>query len=164
MDTKTSRAPVQSRARQAPVAAQPRWAEWGALVAAAVGLAGSVYLTVEHYTSPAILACPEGRVIDCRTVTTSPQSVLFGVPVALLGAVFFVVMVALTLPVAWRSERPGIRLARCGLAVAGVAMMLYLLYAELFLIDAICLWCTLVHVAMLALAAGVAFGTADRLR
>lgn len=133
-------------------------------MAAVVGLAGSVYLTVEHYTSPAILACPSGRVVDCRTVTTSAQSVLFGVPVAVLGAVFFAVMVALTLPVAWRSSGAGIRLARGGLAAAGVAMMLYLLYAELFLIDAICLWCTLVHVCVFALAAGVAFGTADRPR
>jgi uncharacterized membrane protein len=61
------------------------WFERGALVAAAVGLAGSVNLTVEHDTSPAILGCPAGRVIDCRTVTTSAQSVLFDVPMAVLG-------------------------------------------------------------------------------
>jgi uncharacterized membrane protein len=134
------------------------------MLAAAAGLAASVYLTVEHYTSPAILACPAGRVIDCRAVTTSPQSVLVGVPVALSGTVFFAVMLALTLPVAWRAGSRALPLVRCGLAAGGVAVMLYLLYEELFVIDAICLWCTLVHLAVLGLAAGVAFGTAERPR
>jgi uncharacterized membrane protein len=44
--------------------------------------------------------------------------------------------------------------------VAGVGMVLYLVYAELFILDAICLWCTAVHVLALALFAVVGFGAA----
>jgi uncharacterized membrane protein len=47
--------------------------------------------------------------------------------------------------------------------VVGVLFVLYLLYAELFLIDAICLWCTAAHIAAVGLAAGVAFAVADEL-
>jgi len=39
--------------------------------------------------------------------------------------------------------------------VAGVAMVLHLVYAELFQIDAICLWCTTVHVITVVLFAVV---------
>ena len=35
---------------------------------------------------------------------------------------------------------------RLGWAVVGLCTILYLLYAELFAIDALCLWCTAVHV------------------
>ena len=37
------------------------------------------------------------------------------------------------------------RYARLAAAVGGVAMVLWLVYAELFIIDAICLYCTVVH-------------------
>ncbi|HEX6872632.1 MAG TPA: vitamin K epoxide reductase family protein [Micromonosporaceae bacterium] len=118
------------------------------LVAAGLAVAGlgiSVYLTVEHYTAAVSLACPTSGAVNCERVTSSPQSLVFGIPVALLGVGYFLVMLALVLPAAWRSARPGLRAARIGLGAAGVAFVLYLIYAELFLINAICLWCTAVH-------------------
>jgi uncharacterized membrane protein len=36
----------------------------------------------------------------------------------------------------------------------------YLVYAELFVLDAICLWCTAVHVITVALFGAIAWGTA----
>jgi uncharacterized membrane protein len=38
--------------------------------------------------------------------------------------------------------------------------VVYLVYAELFLVDAVCLWCTVVHVLTVALFAVVALATA----
>jgi uncharacterized membrane protein len=38
-----------------------------------------------------------------------------------------------------------VRRARVGAAVAGILMVLYLVYTELFTLDALCLWCTAVH-------------------
>ena len=78
-------------------------------------------------------------------MTTSPQSEIFGIPVAMLGLVYFVPMIALCLPVAWRSTDRRIHLARLILSIVGVGMILYLLIAELFIIKAICLWCSSVH-------------------
>ena len=138
-----------------------RWYRWGALAASAGGAAVSAYLTIEHYTTPALLACPEGTVVNCQKVTTSAQSVVLGVPVALAGLLFFLAMVALTLPPLWRARPTYVRSLRVGAAAAGVAFVLYLVYAELFLVNAICLWCTVAHVAALALLAIVGFATAE---
>ena len=77
------------------------------LALALVGLAVSVYLLVDHYTAATPLACPEGTVVNCQRVTTSPQSTVMGIPVALLGVVFFVVLAAVSRPAVWRA--PGIR-------------------------------------------------------
>jgi uncharacterized membrane protein len=66
-------------------------------------------------------------------------------PVAVLGLAFFVAMAALCLPWSWRRPEPIVRYARLAAALGGVAMILWLVYAELFIIDAICLYCTVVH-------------------
>jgi uncharacterized membrane protein len=127
---------------------------WIWVTTAAVAMAGlgvSVYLTIEHYTAAATLACPDTGVVNCLKVTTSPQSTVLGIPVAVLGLVFFGAMAVLTLPALWRNRSAPVRRARLGLAAAGIATVLYLLYAELFLVDAICLWCTAVHVLTFAL-------------
>jgi uncharacterized membrane protein len=127
---------------------------------ATVGLLLSAYLTVEHLTAPGSLACPATAAVNCARVTTSEQSTLFGVPVALLGVGFFVAMMLLCLPWTWRLPDPRVEWGRIGLAVTGVAFVLYLVYAELFLLDTICLWCTAVHILTLALLGTVAMATA----
>jgi uncharacterized membrane protein len=130
------------------------------LVIALVGLAISAYLTVEHFTSPAVLACPEGATVNCVKVTTSPWSEVLGIPVALLGLAYFVVMSALLTPAAWR--RRALDPVRIAGAAAGVVMILYLIWAELFRVNAICLWCTAVHLCTLALLATVLWRTTSR--
>ncbi|HWD25343.1 MAG TPA: vitamin K epoxide reductase family protein [Acidimicrobiales bacterium] len=116
------------------------------LVASLVGLGISIYLTLVHYDHSLTLSCPSTAVFNCATVQHSPQAVIFGVPVAVLGLPFFVVMVALALPYAWRI--PSIRVAQLRLAasVVGLGFAFYLVYTELFTIHAICLWCSGVHV------------------
>jgi len=140
----------------------PRWERLGSLILALAGLAVSAYLTVEHYSSSTTLACPETGVVNCVKVTTSSYSELAGVPVALLGLLFFAGMSVLCAPVAWRAVDPWVGRARLAGAVAGVVMVVYLVWAELFRIDAICLWCTVVHVLTVALFAVLVLGAALR--
>ena len=52
-----------------------------------------------------------------------------------------------------------IRAARLAWSLIGVGTALWLVYAELFKIDAICLWCTAVHVITLAVFVTTIFGT-----
>jgi uncharacterized membrane protein len=139
----------------------PRWPAVTSLVLSLVGLAVAVYLTVEHYASSTTLACPESSVINCQKVTTSAQSTVFGIPVALLGLIFFVVVLPACLPTAWRSGRPEVRWGRLAFTLIGVAFVVYLVYTELFTLNAICLWCTAVHVITVLLFAVVALGTAS---
>lgn len=129
-------------------------------VVALIGLALSAYLTVEHFTSTAVLACPEGTTINCAKVTSSPWSVFLGVPVAVLGLAYFVAMTALVTPVAWR--RPRLDLVRIAGAGLGVVMVLYLIWVELFRVNALCLWCTGVHLTTLVLLGTVLWRIASR--
>jgi len=124
----------------------PRWPGLVGTVASALGLGIAGYLTFEHFTSSSSLACADNGVVNCLKVTTSSYSAVAGVPVAVLGLVYFAVMLALQLPPMWRRPERAVRVGRLAWAVVGLCTILYLLFAELFAIDAICLWCTAVHV------------------
>jgi uncharacterized membrane protein len=127
------------------------WLRWGSLVVCVLGLAASAYLTYEHYSSSTSLACPDTGAINCLKVTTSSYSKVLGVPVALLGLLFYVGMTALCSPPAWSARNPWVGRVRLLGAVSGVVFVVYLVWAELFRIDAICLWCTAVHVLTVVL-------------
>lgn len=129
----------------------PRRLRWASLGISFGAFAVSVYLTIAHLVDPGLLVCAATSAINCTKVTTSAQSVAMGVPVAYLGVIWSSTMVGLCLPVAWRSRAPWVGVVRLILAIAGVAFVLWLIYAELFLIRAICLWCTVVHVLTFAL-------------
>ncbi|MDQ6687304.1 MAG: vitamin K epoxide reductase family protein [Actinomycetota bacterium] len=151
-------------ARRRPAASQwdaPSWAAPTSLVLCVLGLAVSAYLTYEHYTGSKTLACSSNGVVNCHAVTTSSYAVVYGVPVALLGLLFFAVMTLLCLPQTWR-RGGGLDGARLGATGIGVLMVLYLLFVELFRLDRICLWCTAVHVLTIALFAVVAGAEAVR--
>jgi len=116
------------------------------------GLGVSIYLTIDHFAkiNP---TCPAGGgFINCTKVTTSPQSYFppFSgwphVPVALLGLCFYVVMVVINLPAAWRTADRRVHVARLALVALGICFVLYLVATELLVIGNICLWCTSVHV------------------
>ena len=124
----------------------PRWAGLVGTAASLAGLGVAGYLTYEHFTGSTNLACSDKGVVNCLAVTTSAYSKVAGVPVAVLGLVFFAIMVILQLPPMWRRTNRLIRWCRLGWSVVGVGTVVYLLATELFRIDAICLWCTAVHV------------------
>ncbi|NEA32798.1 vitamin K epoxide reductase family protein [Streptomyces sp. SID13031] len=121
------------------------WLPWATLVLSIAGVAVASYLTYEHFTAGTTLACPDTGVVNCLKVTSSEYSKLFGIPVALLGLLFFIGMTALSLPPLWRTTSPWPSRLRLTAVVVGVIFVCYLIWAELFQIDAICLWCTVVH-------------------
>jgi uncharacterized membrane protein len=152
MTTAPTPAPAPAPATaQAQRRARPRWViitTFG-LSLLAVGL--TAYLTVTHYTDPTALACPDTGIVNCTAVTTSSWSAIVGVPVALIGLLWAAAMASLNSPWAWRSSAAWVDLARLALSTAGALMVLYLVYVELFRVDAICLWCTGVHLTTVAL-------------
>jgi uncharacterized membrane protein len=123
------------------------WLRWATLVLALAGLGVSIYLTYAHYTESALAGCTETTgVVNCGKVTTSAQSVVFGIPVAVLGLAFYVFAVGIFSPWAWKARRREVGMLRLASLVVGIGFVLYLLYAELFQIGSICLYCTSVHV------------------
>lgn len=134
------------RSEEAQSAAAPLgWLPWATLVVSIAGVAVAAYLTYEHFTAGTTLACPNTGVVNCVKVTSSSYSKLAGIPVAVLGLGFFLAMVVLSLPPLWRTASPWPSRARLAAVVVGVVFVCYLIWAELFQINAICLWCTVVH-------------------
>ncbi len=144
-----------------PTSPPPSWRSILATLISVAGTGVATYLTLAHYSAGVPLACPDTGAINCEAVTTSAQSVVFGVPVAVLGLVFFVPMLVLSLPWAWRTPRRLVARARLAMSVVGIGFVFYLVYAELFEIQKICLWCTSVHVLTFLLFVVVVTGWDD---
>ncbi len=109
-----------------------------------LGVPITIALTVAHFTSSSILVCPSTGIINCAKVTTSAQSYFLGIPVAVLGLLFFIYLSIINSPWGFRQAR--LRVPRLGSMFLGVAFVLWLISAELLIINNICLWCTAVHV------------------
>jgi uncharacterized membrane protein len=85
---------------------------------------------------------------NCEVVNTSIYSELFGIPIALLGALSYVALIALGLAV-WKDiYAEYARLARFFIAAVGVAFYLYLTYIEVAVLREICPWCVMTSIAM----------------
>ena len=123
----------------------------GAVALAGIAVAG--YLTWVHYDEDA-LVCVAGH--GCETVQQSDYAEIAGVPVALLGLVSYSVIASL---IAWDAPTP--RLGAASLAFVGLLFSLYLLALQLFVINAICVWCVANDVVV---APALAILTAVRLR
>jgi uncharacterized membrane protein len=124
-----------------------------------IGLAVSVYLTIEHYTGSTTLACSDKGAVNCAKVTTSQWSHIGAIPVAVFGLVFFVAMTALCSPAGWRVRQlDGVRIVA---VVVGAVSVVYLVWVELFRVSAICLWCTAVHICTVALLGTVLWTTSE---
>jgi uncharacterized membrane protein len=128
----------------------PRWAQIATLLLSLLGLGLSIYLTITHFDKQ-LLVCSSTGAIDCAKVTTSAQSRFLGIPVAFLGLANYVVMTGLNSPWAWRARVRWIHVARFVLAIVSMCFALWLIYAEIEIIGAICLYCTAVHVTTFAL-------------
>lgn len=132
-------------ARQAPDLA-------ALVVMAVIGIGISIYLTTEHYAKVAPI-CPATGGINCAKVTSSTFSVVPGtqLPITVPGLLWFIVMgglagVALFRLARLRPEPARLRLAQFVVGAGGMAFVLYLVYAEIVQLHAICLWCTGVHI------------------
>lgn len=129
----------------------PRWAQWSSFALSLVGLGISLYLTITHFDAAALVCPGKATIINCAQVTTSGESRLLGIPVAFLGLGQYVVMSVLNSPWGWARPERWVHRVRVGLAIVGMGFVLWLLGAELLIIDHICLWCSGVHLVTFAL-------------
>jgi uncharacterized membrane protein len=106
-----------------------------------VGSADATYLTAEALDPQVSLYCPSGGVVNCTLVTSSLYSRFLGVPVALMGLAWFVVLTVLfVLP---RTSR--LSALQLPLWFAGMLFVAYLVVVELFVLKAICPYCPVAH-------------------
>jgi uncharacterized membrane protein len=98
---------------------------------AGIGVAG--YLTWAHFADQSVI-CVQGG--GCEQVQESSYSEIAGIPVAVLGLASYLTVLALLV---W--DAPIARLSAASIAVVGLLFGAYLVVVQLFVIDAICVWC-----------------------
>jgi uncharacterized membrane protein len=116
-----------------------------AIAVAVIGLGIATYLTIVHYTGgTSVCAIAHG----CETVQKSDYSKLAGVPVALLGLLGYVGILAALIKDGERGRE-----AAAFLSILGFGFSAWLTYTEIAIIDAICIWCVGSAICMTILAA-----------
>jgi uncharacterized membrane protein len=119
------------------------------IVLAIIGLVDSVYLTWVKLANRYALCGPIG---DCESVNSSQYSEIAGVPIALIGALGYILIILLIVLEArggiWKEYSPYLVL---GITLAGSLYSIYLTYLEVAVIHAICPYCVLSAVVIILL-------------
>ncbi len=113
------------------------WITW--LVVAIVGFADAAYLTASHYSDKAV-EC--SLVHGCDVVLTSSYATIGLIPVALLGAMYYAVL--LLGMVAYLDTRSALLFGWLPrLTVCGLLSSLWFVYLQVFVLHAYCQYCLL---------------------
>jgi uncharacterized membrane protein len=99
---------------------------------ALAGAAIAAYLVYARYTGTRI-ACATG---GCETVQHSKYAKVGGIPVAVLGLVAYLAMLATAL-----SRRLEAAVVAAAIVLAGLVFGVYLIVIQVAVIDAVCQWC-----------------------
>jgi uncharacterized membrane protein len=112
------------------------------VVIATIGLGWATYLTYVHYSGSTPLCSLKGD--PCAAVQKSRYSELAGIPVALIGAIGYLLILGSLLV----SEGERARFATVALTLGGFGFSLYLTYREVFTLKKICEDCVASAVIM----------------
>ena len=111
----------------------------GWLVVSLIGFVDAAYLTIQHYRG-ASLDCYMLR--DCEEVTTSQYATLGSIPIALLGAIFYLSIILFSAAYL-DTKRSRLLIIISTLTSAGFLVSVILVYLQIFVIRAFCLHCLL---------------------
>ncbi len=122
-----------------------------------LGIAASGMSTYVHYrllTDPSYTSfCDVSSTMNCTQAYLSRYGSIFGVPVALAGVLYFV-LILLLISVDLRGQ-PAARESATGyiflLSIVGLAMVMYLGWASYFQLHTVCLFCATTYVAVIAI-------------
>jgi len=120
---------------------------WFLAAAAYVGFVISLYLTFVHYRG---YVSPCYVVHGCEQVQTSKYSVVLGIPVALLGTIFFGLMVYLGIGLLTGSRAALVR-AHKVLAFLGALAVIPLFLLQAIVLRAFCTYCVATEIVMLSM-------------
>ncbi len=114
-------------------------------VLAAIAMVALGYLAVVKLTnSTAVCFVVQG----CDTVQASKYSTFMGIPVAIYG-LGMATLVLVSVVAWWRTGDRRILYVPYGLGLIGVFVIATLVYLELFVIHAICIWCTTAGISLI---------------
>ena len=107
------------------------------LIVSFVGFLDATYLTIEHYRG---VIPPCTILAGCGNVTTSKFALIAGVPVALLGAIYYLSIFILSVLYLDCKKKSFLQLT-AKLTIIGFLASAYFVYLQLFVIGYICLYC-----------------------
>ncbi len=116
-------------------------------ILAFVGFLDAMFLTIEHVLEAPV---PCSIIGGCETVLTSTYSEIGGIPVAFFGVLYYASIFLLALLSLTRMEKKYVVLAS-KLTFAGLCVSLVLVFLQLFVIKAICVYCMLSALTSMAL-------------
>ena len=102
-----------------------------------VGMADTIYVTINHYKG---VIPPCTLLNGCETVLTSKYSEIFGVPIALIGALFYST-VFLSALAYLKTKNNKIIIVFLVLTALAFLMSLFFVYLQFFVIKAVCEYC-----------------------
>lgn len=117
----------------------PNWIVIGILIIAFIGFFDAVYLTTNHYSGTVAPCFITG---GCDQVTTSSYSKILGIPVALLGALYYLSVLFLGMLYAQKRNFLTFKLLHF-LTYFGFAFSLWFIYVQAEIIGAWCVYCLL---------------------
>ena len=112
---------------------------YGWLLLSLIGFTDASYLTVKHYRGevpPCFLSS------GCETVTTSKYSTVFTIPVALIGAIYYLAVFLLSVLYLDTKRTIFIKIIP-PLTGGGFIASVIFIYLQLFVLHAICLYCVI---------------------
>jgi uncharacterized membrane protein len=111
-----------------------------------IGLGIALYLSAVELQG-GVPVC--GPIKGCEEVARSEYSRIAGIPVAVFGVGLSLIL--LSLAVAWwKTDLYVLLLGHYGLSLAGVIFEAYFMYLQIFVIGAVCIWCTSYGVSLIA--------------
>ena len=118
---------------------------WILVVLDVIGLAIASYLSVVELGG-GVPVC--GPLKGCETVATSKYAWIGPFPVAVYGVILSLIL--LTLALAWiKTDKPWMLDLHYGLSLIGVIFEVYFLTLQVFVIRAVCIWCTLYGISLI---------------
>lgn len=103
-----------------------------------LGFLDATYLTILHYKN----VIPPCTIGSCETVLTSQYSVILGIPLALLGSLFYLSVIVLSLLILTNYKKIFLQLFYAQ-ATIGFIISLILLGLQAFVIKQFCQYCLL---------------------
>jgi uncharacterized membrane protein len=117
------------------------------------GLAAAMEVFITYYYLKETLPlCQPGGFFDCSRVLSSTYSQFFGIPLELFAAAYFIINLGLVYLIAFGSDNV-FKKAIDAIFIwrfLGLMIVPYLIFVELFLIHALCIYCTMMHIAIIA--------------
>jgi len=116
------------------------------LIFAFIGFLDATYLTILHYKN----AFPPCTVTGgCETVLTSQYSSLLGIPISLLGSLFYLLVIVFSLAV-FLNKRKFLAHGLFAISLSGLFVSAVLFFIQFFILKVFCQYCLLSELTSLA--------------